>query len=858
MKRLVIGILAHVDSGKTTLSESILYCAGEIRRLGRVDHGDAFLDTHEIERDRGITIFSKQAAFKWKSTEFTLLDTPGHTDFSAETERALGVLDYAVLVISGTDGVQSHTETLWQLLKRCGVPVFLFINKMDISHKSREELMGDIKKRLGGGFVDFTQSGEALFEEAAMCSEELMESFFENGSLTDVQLCDAIKSRQLFPCCFGTALKNSGVEELLNVIDAYTVQPEYGGEFGARVFKISEDAQGARLTHMKITGGSLKVRTLLTGGGRNDEWSEKVSAARIYSGARFTAADEVFAGQVCAVTGLTKTRAGEGLGIDKGGAKPLIEPFLSYTVELPEGADTHIMLDRLKKLEDEDPELNIVWNAQKREICVKIMGEIQLEVLSRIIAERFGVNVTFGSGSIAYKETIASPSEGVGHYEPLRHYAEVHLLLEPLPRGSGLVFASECSEDSLAKNWQRLILTHLAEKTHIGVLTGSPITDMKITLIAGRAHLKHTEGGDFRQATYRAVRHGLRCAESVLLEPWYNFRLEIPTENVGRAMTDVQQMGGELTPPETDGAFAQITGSAPVDKMRSYHKEVALYTRGHGRLVCSAGGYRECHNADEVIQAIGYNFGADAENSADSVFCSHGAGFTVSWDKVRDYMHLEGISFDGGEDDAEDVQAAARAYVERAATDKELMRIFEQTYGPVKREVHDALRTKKQTAANNKSFKAKPLPKGPEYLLVDGYNIIFAWDNLKKVAEESLEDARNQLINTLCNYQGCKQCRVILVFDAYRVKGNHGSVEQVNNISVVYTKEAETADMYIERVTHEIGRKHRVRVATSDNLEQIIILGGGATRVSADAFKKEVDLAENEIRKFIANLNKGH
>lgn len=851
MKRMVIGILAHVDSGKTTLSEGMLYCAGEIRRLGRVDHKDAFLDTHEIERDRGITIFSKQAELSWNDTEFTLLDTPGHVDFSAETERTLGVIDYAVLVISGTDGVQNHTETLWRLLKRYNVPTFLFVNKMDISERAHADITDELKRRLGGGFVDFSERGDEFFEETAMCSEEMMESFLENGNVSDEMICDAVKKRQIFPCYFGAALKNEGVREFLDGLDLYTKSPEYGKEFGARVFKISEDERGVRLTHMKITGGTLKVRAQLENG-RKERQSEKVNEIRLYSGAKYKTSDEVAAGQICAVTGLTAAYPGEGLGADEGGKLPVLEPVLSYKLELPDGADVHKMLANMRKLEDEDPELHIVWNDRLEEIHVQIMGEVQLEVLKRIISQRFNTEVEFGHGSIAYKETIAAPVEGVGHYEPLRHYAEVHLLMEPLKRGSGIRFGTSCSEDLLSKNWQRLIMTHLEEKTHIGVLTGSPITDMKITLIAGRAHLKHTEGGDFRQATYRAVRHGLRCAESVLLEPWYEFRLEVPSENVGRAMNDIQQMGGEFSQPETDGEFAVLKGSAPVDKMRGYHMEVTGYTRGRGRLICSPGGYKECHNAEEVIENIGYDCDADLENTADSVFCSHGAGFVVSWDEVRDFMHLEGISFDDDEDDGEDVQEAARAYVERAATDKELMEIFEKTYGPVRREVHAALRTKKQTQAAQKTFKAKPVPKGPEYLLVDGYNIIFAWDELKKAAAENLDFARNRLTDILCNYQGYRQCEVILVFDAYKVKGNHGSVERVNNISVVYTKEAETADMYIEKVTHKIAKTHRVRVATSDNLEQIIILGGGATRVSADAFKKEIDLAEQEIRRFIS------
>ncbi len=858
MKRTVIGILAHVDSGKTTLSEGMLFCAGEIRRLGRVDHKDAFLDTHAIERDRGITIFSKQAVLSWGDTQFTLLDTPGHVDFSTETERTLGVLDYAVLVISGSEGVQNHTETLWKLLDRYNVPTFIFVNKMDISAFEHSEIMEKLKKQLDSGCIDFSERGDSFFEDVAMCSEEVMDKFLDSGEVDDEDVREGIVNRKIFPCYFGAALKNDGVQEFMDGLECYTKMPEYGKEFGARVFKISEDEQGARLTHMKITGGSLKVKTLLRGTGNvGDEWSEKVNAVRIYSGTKFTAEDEVEAGQICAVTGLTRTYPGEGLGCDNGSELPVLEPVLSYRMELPSGVDAHTAMAKLCRLEEEDPQLHIVWNKRLQEIHVQIMGEVQLEVLKRIIAERFGMEVSFGQGSISYKETIAMSVEGVGHYEPLRHYAEVHLLLEPLPRGSGLEFATACSEDSLSKNWQRLIMTHLEEKTHIGVLTGSPITDMRITLVAGRAHLKHTEGGDFRQSTYRAVRHGLRCTESVLLEPWYEFRIEVPTENIGRAMTDIQQMGGEFTQPEADGEFSILSGSAPVDTMRSYHTDVTGYTHGRGRLVCSVSGYRECHNADEVIEKIGYDCDADLENTADSVFCTHGAGFVVSWDEVYDYMHLEPYSFEEEEEPTDEeiaLRAAARAYVERAATDKELMQIFERTYGPVKQEMHAALRTKKQTNAAQKTFRAKPIPKGPEYLLVDGYNIIFAWENLKKLASQSLDFARNELISILSNYQGFKQCEIILVFDAYKVKGNPGSVEKVDNINVVYTKEAETADMYIEKVTRQMGRKHRVRVATSDNLEQIIILGSGAVRVTAEAFRKEIELAEKEIMDFVKSL----
>lgn len=858
MKRTVIGILAHVDSGKTTLSEGMLFCAGEIRRLGRVDHKDAFLDTHDIERDRGITIFSKQAVLSWGDTQFTLLDTPGHVDFSTETERTLGVLDYAVLVISGTDGVQNHTRTLWKLLMRYNVPTFIFVNKMDISAFEQSEITEKLKKSLSDGFVSFSNKDESFFEELAMCSEQMMEQFLGNGSVSDEDIKNAISERKIFPCYFGSALKNEGVKEFLDGLDFYTQAPKYDTEFGARVFKISEDEQGTRLTHMKITGGSLKVKSLINGvSGLGEKWSEKVNGLRIYSGAKFTAEDEVQAGQVCAVVGLSKTYPGEGLGMDNGADIPVLEPVLSYRMELPDGVDAPTAMAKLKRLEEEDPQLHIVWNERLGEIHVQIMGEVQLEVLKRIIAERFSMEVEFGKGSISYKETIAAPVEGVGHYEPLRHYAEVHLLLEPLPRGSGLEFATACSEDVLSKNWQRLIMTHLEEKVHIGVLTGSPITDMRITLVAGRAHLKHTEGGDFRQSTYRAIRHGLRCTESVLLEPWYEFRLEVPTENIGRAMTDIQQMGGEFSQPENDGEVAVLSGYAPVDTMRSYHTDVTGYTRGRGRLMCSVCGYRECHNSDEVIADIGYDCDADLANTANSVFCTHGAGFVVPWDEVYDYMHLEPYSFEEPEEETDEqiaVRAAARAYVERAATDKELAAIFERTYGPIKREVHAVMRTKAQNNAAQKTFRAKPIPKGPEYLLVDGYNIIFAWEDLKVKSKESLELARSELINILCNYQGFKQCEVILVFDAYKVKGNTGSVEKVNNINVVYTKEAETADMYIEKVTRQMGKKHRVRVATSDNLEQIIILGSGAVRVTAEAFRKEIELAEKEISDFVKSL----
>ncbi len=853
MKRLVTGILAHVDSGKTTLSEAMLYTAGEIRRLGRVDHKDAFLDTNELERERGITIFSKQAVMKLKNTELTLLDTPGHVDFSAEAERTLQVLDYAVLVISGTDGVQPHTETLWGLLARYGVPVFIFVNKMDISAFNRGELMESLKRRLGDGCIDFgAEHGEVFMEEAAMCDEAAMNAFIENGSVGLRELRDAIKARRIFPCWFGSALKNEGVAEFMRGLEEYTKAPIYGESFGAKIFKITTDEQGKRLTHMKITGGSLKVRDALCGtkNGR-DKWAEKVTGIRIYSGEKFTAADEALPGTVCAVTGLTETYAGEGLGAEPDSPSAVLEPVLSYKIELPDGSDVSKAMAELRKLEEEDPQLHIMWNERLKEIHVQVMGEVQLEILERIIPERLDMEVSFGRGSIAYKETIAAPSEGVGHYEPLRHYAEVHLLLEPAERGSGLHFYSDCSEDALDRNWQRLILTHLEEKEHIGVLTGSPITDMNITLIAGRAHQKHTEGGDFRQATYRAVRHGLKCAESILLEPWYEFKLEVPQDCVGRAMTDIQRMSGSFDPPETIGETAVITGTAPVSEMTDYQSEVTGYTRGRGRLVCILKGYEPCHNAEQVIEEIGYDSDTDIENTADSVFCSHGAGFVVKWDEVRNYMHID-TGFDPyGEDEEQEEQAPEQRRYSGDADDKELMRIFEQTYGAVRRDPYTAMKTRKATSGEKKYKKAAPLPQGPEYLLVDGYNIIFAWDELKDAARESLETARELLISRLSNYQGYKKCELILVFDAYKVKGNRGEVEKIDNISVVYTKEAETADMYIEKTAHELGRKRRVRVATSDALEQLIILGSGAVRVSANEFKSEVEQAEKEIRELI-------
>lgn len=855
MKHIVIGILAHVDSGKTTLSEAMLYKSGQIRKLGRVDHKDAFLDTHEIERDRGITIFSKQALFNLPNTAVTLLDTPGHVDFSAETERTLQVLDYAILVISGSEGVQSHTETLWNLLARYKIPTYIFVNKMDLSASDRDSIMSDIKAKLSDKCVNFSvdENDVDFLENIAVCDEQLTENFLENTFPTPSDIARVISERKVFACYFGSALKTDGVCELLSGMDKYTVSADFKAEFGAKVFKITEDEKGTRLTHMKITGGRLCVKDLIAQQSTDGAVvSEKVNQIRMYSGTKFTAADCADCGTICAVTGLTHTAAGDGLGCELSSKPPVLEPVLTYRVILPSNVAPHTALFNLRRLEEEDPMLHIVWNERLQEIHMQLMGEVQLDIIKRIIAERFKTDVEFGQGSISYKETIASPVEGVGHYEPLRHYAEVHVLLEPLTRGSGMQFAINCSEDMLAKNWQRLIYTHFTEKTHIGVLTGSPITDMKITLISGRAHLKHTEGGDFRQATYRAIRQGLKSAQSILLEPWYNFRLEIPSENIGRAMTDIQQMGGKSEQPQTIGDTAVIEGSAPVSAMRGYHTDIAGYTRGRGKLFCSVKGYEPCVNPDTVIESIGYDSDADIENTADSVFCAHGAGFVVKWDAVPEYMHLAaGTPFgEKGSGDAQNTVIAEEKYRKNESTDTELLKIFENTYGPVRQKVHTALKTKK-SVPQTKSVKVKPLPTGPEYLLVDGYNIIFAWDELKKIALSSLEQARTALIDILCNYRGFRECELILVFDAYKVKGNKGEIEKINNITVVYTKEAETADMYIEKVTHQIGRKHRVRVATSDNLEQLIILAGGAVRISADAFYREVKQIESEIRSII-------
>ena len=873
MKRLVIGILAHVDSGKTTLAEAMLYRAGVLRKLGRVDHRDAFLDTDAMERARGITIFAKQAvldlpadAAGLEETRLTLLDTPGHVDFSAEAERTLQVLDYAILVVSGTDGVQAHTQTLWNLLARYRVPTFVFVNKMDLPGADRAVRLRELRGRFGDGCVDFGPDAEADRAEAlAMASETLMAEVLADGAPREADVITAIARREVFPCLFGAALRLDGVDDLLAALRRYTRQPEAAGAFGARVFKIASDDAGARLTYLKVTDGSLPVKATVTA--REDArapFAEKADQLRVYSGSKFRLTSEALPGDVVAVTGLTATYPGQGLGVQPDAAAPVLEPVLTYRLLLPEGGDPHTALRALRQLEQEDPQLHVVWQEALGEIHLQLMGEVQLEILQNLLTTRFGIEAGFDEGGILYKETLTAPVEGFGHYEPLRHYAEVHLLLEPAPRGSGIQLAAACRPDTLDGNWQRLILTHLAERTHPGVLTGAPLADVKITLTAGRAHLKHTEGGDFRQATYRAVRQGLRTAARdghvALLEPWYNVRLELPAANLGLAMNDLQRMGGQTEPPAQQGDLAVLAGRAPVSELRGYAREVAAYTRGEGRLICTPAGYAPCHNAEAVIAAAGYDPDADTENPADSVFCSHGAGTVIRWDEAPARAHVAsglGRSAPGADDTAagETRRRRADAYRGTLEQDKELLAIFERTYGPVRRrnpnQSADLAARRALGSAPKTARQAAAQPAGPEYLLVDGYNVIFAWDSLRRLAENDLDIARRRLQDTLCNYAGYRRCTVILVFDAYKVKGGVGSVERYHNIHVVYTREAETADMYIEKTTHELGRKHRVRVVSSDGAEQIIILGSGGLRVSARAFEKEVAAVEAEIREYL-------
>ena len=851
MKRLVIGILAHVDAGKTTLSEALLYAAGTIQKLGRVDHRDSYLDTHTLERARGITIFSKQAIFETPDLSVTLLDTPGHVDFSAEMERTLQVLDYAILVISGTDGIQAHTETLWRLLRRNQIPTFLFVTKMDLPTAGHEKLMADLRKHLDEGCVDFTHREADWEETIALREEAILDKYLEEGSLSPRDISGLIRIGKLFPVFFGAALKLEGVEEFLQGLTDYTEELVYPTDFGARVFKIARDPQGGRLTYLKITGGSLNVRTPLSYDSLHGEepFVEKVTQLRLYSGAKFETTETVEAGQVCAVLGLSQTYPGQGLGTESPAAPPLLEPVLTYRLVLPPDCDPQAMLPKLRLLEEEDPQLCIVWNEQLREIHARLMGQVQIEVLKSLIAERFDVDVEVDAGRILYKETIAAPVEGVGHFEPLRHYAEAHFLLEPLEQGAGLIFDTRCSEDLLDRNWQRLILTHLEEKTHLGVLTGSPITDMRITLMSGRAHLKHTEGGDFRQATYRGVRQGLMQAKSVLLEPWYAFKLDLPAEQLGRAISDLQAMSGTFSSPESDGERSVITGTAPVSAMKDYPLEVAAYTRGRGRFSCSFHGYAPCHNEKQVVAESGYEPERDLDNTPDSVFCAHGAGFTVKWDKVPEYMHLESCLRPEKADDAPQVP---RVYTRNLDIDeKELEAIFQREFGPIKRREYQFLNQKPVTA---------PLrtiaPPKQQYLIVDGYNMIFAWEELKDIARDNLDAARQRLLDILSNYQGYKKCRLVVVFDGYKLKGSPGSRSDYHNLHVVYTKEDETGDMFIEKLLHDIGKNYAVRVATSDGLIQLSALRAGVLRISAQELWREVEWVGKQIDEMVRELNR--
>jgi len=853
-KKLVIGLLAHVDAGKTTLSESILYLSGAIRKYGRVDHRNTFLDTFELEKLRGITIFSKQAEFSLDDISVTLLDTPGHVDFSAEMERTLQVLDYAILVINSMDGVQGHVTTLWSLLKRYKIPTFIFVNKMDRTGSDKVKLMEELQKKLDEGCIEFKEiEDNPFYENLAICDEDIMEKYLEKREIDKGEILQLIEERKVFPCYFGSALKIDGISEFLSGLEKYTECKAYPEEFGAKVYKIARDAQGNRLTYLKITGGSLKVKTPLTNVYKDDEiWEEKVDQIRIYSGGQYQTVSEAYSGTICAVTGLSKTYAGEGLGMEKASDKPVLEPVLLYSLKLPQGCDVHGMYIKLCQLEEEEPQLHIVWNEQSNEIQAQVMGQVQIEILKSMILERFDAEVEFSTGSIVYKETIRESVVGVGHFEPLRHYAEVHLLLEPGEYGSGVEYACICSEDMLDRNWQRLILTHLQEKKHRGVLTGAEITDMKITLAAGRTHQKHTEGGDFRQATYRAVRQGLKKAENVLLEPVYDFRLEIPSDKVGRALADIQKMSGTYLPPNTNGDGTVITGCAPVSEIRDYQTEVVAYTRGEGRLFCSLKGYEPCHNADEIIESEGYDSERDIENPTGSIFCAHGAGFLVPWDKVEEYMHIES-NVEAGK--TKDVVHTAMLFKEKPWAgraeiykEKELEEIFVRTYGSIEKNSFH----KKNVADNKKEEKPYMYKKREpvqEYLMVDGYNIIFAWDELKELARLNIAAARDKLIEILCNYQGYKKNTIILVFDAYKVEGHKREVQEYNNIYIVYTKKAETADQYIEKTVSELGGKYSVTVATSDALVQMIIWGAGALRLSANELKQEIDAINKEIRK---------
>ena len=847
-KRLCVGLLAHVDAGKTTLSEAMLYRAGVIRTFGRVDHGDTFLDTDAQERSRGITIFSKQAVLPLPGCTLTLLDTPGHVDFSAEMERTLQVLDCAVLIISGTAGIQGHTVTLWRLLRRYQVPVILFFNKMDMETADRDALLAAVRVELDEGCIDFSQPQAQLFEELSLSDEALMESYLTSGTLSDAQIAPLVSHRRVFPCLFGSALRQTGVDALLDALRRFVDEPARGVEFGAHVFKIARDEKGARLTFLKVTGGTLLVKQTLRGEG----WEEKADQLRLYSGSKFTLLQQAPAGTVCAVTGLSKTMPGDVLGRETAAQAPVLQPVLEYRLLLDDGTDAALAYGQLRMLEEEDPALHLVWNALLREIRVQLMGPVQMEILQKLIESRFGLRVSFDAGNIVYLETIAAPVEGVGHYEPLRHYAEVHLLMEPAEPGSGLHFDTMCPTDTLALHWQRLILAHLAEKAHRGVLTGAPITDIRFTLVAGRAHLKHTEGGDFRQATYRAVRQGLMKVQSVLLEPWYAFRMELPAPNVGRAITDIQRMQGEYEPPETDGEQTVLRGSAPVRLLREYQTELTAYTKGRGRIQLRVSGYRPCRDQEQIVKELGYDPARDLENPASSVFCAHGAGYEVKWQDVDAAAHLPLLRFGGPAQ--QEPQRIVKSVASGGAPEleKELLAIFERTYGAIRR--RDVLPQMMLRSEDKREF-LQSLGPADDFLLVDGYNILFAWDELKELSRTSLDTARHVLMNLLCNYQGYRGCTLILVFDAYKVPQGLGSVEKYHNIHIVYTRQAETADQYIERLSFELRGRRRVRVATSDNLEQLIILGHGAERISAQHFHDEVYNAQAEIERILAQNN---
>lgn len=850
-KKITIGITAHVDSGKTTLSESILFKTGELRVTGRVDNGDSNLDTDPTERNRGITIFSHQADFVTGNTHVFMIDTPGHVDFSAETERTFSILDYAVLVVSATDGVQPHTSTLWKLLQKYNIPVFIFVNKMDLNINDKLSIIKNLQMNLSDNCIDFSGEISDIYENIAFCSESLMEKYL-NGELSDSDIIDAILNRNVYPCYFGSALKMNGIDGLLNILDRFTIEKKKNENFGAKIFKVTYDSKGNRLSHLKITGGRLKIRDeLIYINSDGEKVTSKVNSLRFYSGEKYRTVDFAESSEVCVVAGLSGTYAGQGLGIEKDSCKSFLEPVMTYKINFQSEINSDI-IKNMKILEDEDPQLHILWNEHDKSISIQLMGSIQLEILTQVILQRFGYKVTFSNGSVTYKETIANQVEGVGHYEPLKHYAEVHLLLEPLESGKGLIFATDCSEDILDRNWQRLILTHLSEKQHIGVLTGSPITDMKITIASGKAHLKHTEGGDFRQATYRAVRQGLRNAESILLEPYYNYELEIPSVNTGRAISDLQRMSADFSQPETMGEMTIIKGIAPVSEINNYQSEVIAYTHGKGHLICTAGGYRKCHNSEQVISELAYDCDGDLENTADSVFCTHGAGYVVKWNDVPKHMHLPSCLAEVSEVN-ETYRENARHFVREAVSDDELRAIFERTYGKINRDSYKAFKKVKNVSVIND----KPLSynySGKDYLLVDGYNIIFSWDELKNIAKDNLDMARSELINMMCNYQGVTGYETIVVFDAYKVKGKHRDIEKYYNISIVYTKESETADTYIEKVSHELSKENRVRVATSDGLEQLIIMGNGAMRISAREFHEQYINADKAIKEFISEM----